>query len=61
MAGIMDAFSKEDRAEITVSQLIEILDDRARAKANFGIAIKMCNEGIAPATIARVFENESEG
>lgn len=58
---IMDAFSKEDRTEITISQLIEILDNRARAEANFDIAIKMCNEGIAPATIARVFKNDKEG
>lgn len=58
MASIVDAFSKEDRAEIAISQLIKVLDDRARAEANFDIAIKMCNEGIAPAIIARVFDKK---
>lgn len=61
--GIMDAFSKEDRTEITVDQLITILNERARAEANFYIAMRMCKEGLSPATIARVFDDkkESEG
>lgn len=46
--GIMDAFSKEDRTEITVDQLITILNERAKAEANFYIAIKMCKRGVKP-------------
>ena len=61
--GIMDAFSKEDRTEITINQLITILNERAKAEANFYIAMRMCKEGLNPAIIARVFNGnkESEG
>ena len=33
MGTIIDAFSKDDRTEIRVSQLIQLIDDRARAEA----------------------------
>lgn len=55
MSTILDAFSKEDRTEITVSQLI---DDRARAEAKADVLLRMCRNGIAPEDIAGVFEKE---
>lgn len=53
--GIMDAFSAEDRVEITVSQLIRTLDERARAEANFNTAMAMCREGIDLEKILKVY------
>lgn len=53
--GLMDAFGAEDRVEITVSQLIKTLDERARAEANFNTAMAMCREGIDPEKILGVY------
>ena len=58
MPTILDAFSKEDRTEITISQLIQLIDDRARAEAKADILLTMCRNGIAPEDIAGVFEKE---
>lgn len=54
--GLIDAFSAEDRVEITVAQLIKILDERARAEANFNITMAMVREGIDPKKILRVYD-----
>ena len=54
--GLMDAFSAENRVEITVAQLIKILDERARAEANFNTAMAMVREGIDPKKILRVYD-----
>lgn len=59
--GIMDAFSKEDRLELTVSQLIELIDDRAIAESKFNIAMNMCREGLPADTITKVFGGEDNG
>ena len=58
MGTILDAFSKEDRTEITVSQLIQLIDDRARAEARADIMLRMCRNGIASEDIAGIFEKE---
>lgn len=56
MGTILDAFSKEDRTEITVSQLIQLIDDRARAEAKADIILRMCRNGITSEDIIGVFE-----
>lgn len=56
MGTILDAFSKEDRTEITVSQLIQLIDDRARAEAKADIILRMCRNGITSEDIVGVFE-----
>lgn len=53
--GLIDAFSAEDRVEITVSQLIKVLNERARAETNFNTAIAMIREGVPSDIICRVF------
>lgn len=53
--GIMDAFKEEDRLEITVSQLIQTLDARARAEADFNTTMAMLREQIEPEKILRVY------
>lgn len=58
--GFVDAFSAEDRVEITVSQLIKMLDERARAESNFCTAMAMTREGIDPEKILRVFNMEKK-
>ena len=58
--GLMDAFGAEDRVEITVSQLIKTLDERARAEANFNTAMAMCREEIDPEKILRVYGIKSK-
>lgn len=58
--GLIDAFSAEDRVEITVSQLIRTLDERARAEVNFNTAMAMCREGIDPEKILKVYGIKSE-
>lgn len=58
--GLMDAFSAEDRVEITVAQLIRTLDERARAEANFDTAMAMCREGIDPEKILKVYGIKSK-
>lgn len=58
--GFVDAFSAEDRVEITVSQLIKMLDERARAESNFNTSMAMTREGIDPEKILRVFNMEKK-
>ena len=54
----VSAFSKEDRTEITISQFIQLIDDRARAEAKADILLRMCRNGIAPEDIAGVLEKD---
>lgn len=54
--GLMDAFGAEDRVEITVAQLIKMLDERARAESNFDVTMAMLREGIDPEKILKVYE-----
>lgn len=58
--GFVDAFSAEDRVEITVSQLIRTLDERARAESNFNTAMAMCREGIDPEKILKIYGIKSK-
>lgn len=58
--GIMDAFKEEDRLEITVSQLIQTLDARARAETDFNTAMAMLREQIEPEKILRVYGIKSK-
>lgn len=60
--GIYDAFSKEDRTEITISQLITILDDRARMKAERDVVLKLCNpkNKITAPQIYKIFTEQQE-
>lgn len=53
--GLMDAFGAETRVEITVRELIQVLDERAKAEANFDIAMAMLREGVSPKTVRAVF------
>lgn len=53
--GLMDAFSAEDRVEITVKELITILDARAKAESAFEITMNMLREGVSPQTVRAVF------
>lgn len=53
--GLMDAFGAECRVEITVRELIAILDEKAKAKAGFNVAMDMLREGVAPETVRAVF------
>ena len=53
--GLMDAFSAEDRVEITVKELITILDARAKAESAFDITMNMLREGVSPKTVRAVF------
>ena len=58
--GIIDAFSAEDRVEITVRELIETIDARANAECKFYIAMDMLRQGIRPETVLAVFGYEPE-
>ena len=53
--GLMDAFGAEDRVEITVAQLIKVLDERARAEADFNTIMAMCSEGIDHKKILKIY------
>ena len=53
--GIMDAFSKEDRVEITVSQLIATIENGERAAARFHTAMAMIEAGIPAKKIMETF------
>ena len=53
--GLMDAFGAETRVEITVRELIQLLDERAKAEANFDIAMAMLREGVSSKTVRAVF------
>lgn len=56
--GLIDAFNAEDRVEITVSQLIKVLNERARVETNFNTAIAMIREGVPSDIICRVFNTK---
>lgn len=53
--GIMDAFSKEDRVEITVSQLISTIESAERAAARFHTVMAMIEAGIPAKKIMDTF------
>lgn len=53
--GLMDAFGAETRVEITVRELIQLLDERARAEADFNTAMAMLREGVSSKTVRAVF------
>lgn len=58
--GLMDAFSSEDRLELTVSQLIAILEAKANALEDFNTAMAMCSNGISSDVILKVFSTKNE-
>lgn len=53
--GLIDAFSAEDRVEITTRELITILNERAKAETAFNVAMAMLREGVKPKTVRAVF------
>ena len=59
--GIIEAFTKEDRVELTVSQLITILDERAKEKAEKDVILKLCNsKRITAPQIYKIFNETQE-
>lgn len=60
--GITDMFAKEDRTELTISQLITILDDRAKMKAERDVLLKLCNpkNKITAPQIYKIFKEDQE-
>lgn len=58
--GLMDAFSSEDRVELTVSQLIRILECRANALEDFNTAMAMCENNISSDLIAKIFSTKNK-
>lgn len=53
--GLIDAFGAETRVEITVRELIALLNERARAEANFTTAMAMLRECVSPETVRAVY------
>lgn len=53
--GLMDALGAEVRVEITVQELIALLDARAKAQISFDNAMAMLREGVSPETTRAVF------
>jgi len=59
--GISDMFAKEDRTELTISQLMAILDDRAKMKAEKNVILKLCGSGKMTAPqIYKLFTEDQE-
>lgn len=58
--GLIDAFSAEDRVEITVAQLIRTLEARTKAETDFNTAMAMCREGIDPEKILKIYGIKSK-
>lgn len=59
--GLIDAFNKEDRVEITISQFIQILDKRAEEKAEKNVILKLCGSGKMTASqIYKIFKEDQE-
>lgn len=55
MAGIIEAFQPDDRVEIKVSQLITLIEARAKAEAAFYNAMEMLKAGVAADAILKIF------
>lgn len=53
--GLMDAFSKEDRVEITVAQLTATIEIAERAAARFHTVLAMIEAGIPAKKIIDTF------
>lgn len=60
MAGIIEAFQPDDRVEIKVSQLITLIEARAKAEAAFYNAMEMLKAGVTADTILKVFGYREE-
>lgn len=58
--GLIDAFSSEDRLELTVSQLITILERKANAVEDFNTAMAMCANNIPSDLIIKVFSTKNK-
>lgn len=58
--GIADAFGKEDRVEITVSQLITLIGSLEREKAENRIFKRMLEKDFYTTEIKKVFLDEEE-
>ena len=58
--GISDVFGKEDRAEITISQLITFCENNARLKAENNIMLTGYKKGIKHETVLILLDKESE-
>lgn len=58
--GMMDVFGAETRVEITVRELTALLDEKAKAEADFNAAMVMLREGVAPDVVRAVFGLEKE-
>lgn len=60
MAGIIEAFQPDDRVEIKVSQLITLIEARAKAEAAFYNAMEMLKADVTADTILKVFGYSEE-
>lgn len=60
MAGIIEAFQPDDRVEIKVSQLITLIEARAKAEAAFYNAMEMLKAGVTADAILKVFGYSEE-
>ena len=58
--GLIDAFSKEDRVEITVSQLISTIESAEKAATRFHTAMAMIEAGIPGKKIMETFVKKKE-
>lgn len=58
--GLMDVLGAEVRVEITVQELMALLDARAKAEISFNNAMAMLREGVSPETVRAVFGFKKE-
>lgn len=56
--GIVDVFMAEDKVDLKVSQLIRLIDDRARAEAQNEVILKLCKKKYFQAVVDTFCENE---
>lgn len=58
--GIMDAFSKEDRVQLTVTQLISLIDSRAVAEAKLNLMLRMAQKGLPWGQIVNILTEDDK-
>jgi hypothetical protein len=60
MGGLIEAFKPDDRVEITVSQLITLIEAKAKSEAAFYNAMEMLKAGVTADVILKVFGYREE-
>ncbi len=60
MGGLIEAFKPDDRVEITVSQLITMIETKAKSEAAFYNAMEMLKAGVTADVILKVFGYREE-